>query len=302
MIAELIADWPEIESPGVTEILRDEHGNEGSVDLVHRRIAKPRAPSERPAEIGLKATDTLREELRALESIPRRSGLRSEASPRRGRPAQNFERAANGRVCEVARRGIDIALAVLILTATLPLLLVVMALIRLESPGSPLFRQERMGRGGRRFRLLKLRGMYTDAQERFPQTYDYRPEAIPPAEDYFFHSGDETDPRVTRMGRFCRRFSLDEIPNFVNVLRGEMSVVGPRPELPELAHLYGDQLEKFLSVKPGVTSPAKTSGRDSLSFSQTLAMDLGYVDRRSLRLDIRTILATARCWRGHGVR
>lgn len=187
------------------------------------------------------------------------------------------------------KRGLDVFVALIALLMLAPLLLAVMVAIRLDSSGPALFRQWRMGKDGRPFRLLKLRGMYVDARERFPELYAY--DALNADGDplYFHH---EDDPRVTRVGRWIRRTSIDEIPNLWNVLRGDLSLVGPRPEIPELAHLYGDRLTYFLSVKPGLTSPAKASGRDALSFTETLADDLHYIANQSLRVDVRTLART----------
>ncbi|HEX6391742.1 MAG TPA: sugar transferase [Solirubrobacteraceae bacterium] len=185
------------------------------------------------------------------------------------------------------RRAFDVVFSATVLTLSAPILLVAALAIKLDSRGPVLFRQRRLGRGGVPFTMYKLRGMYVDAAERWPDRYAYDRQRS----DAHFHGPD--DPRVTRVGRILRRLSVDELPNFVNVLRGEMSVVGPRPEIPELAHLYGDDLTLFLSVKPGVTSPAKASGRDTLTFEQTLAAELDYIARRSVWLDLRTIARTA---------
>ena len=193
---------------------------------------------------------------------------------------------AGERIASVLRRTFDIAFAATVLVLTAPVVAIAALAVRLESPGPAFFRQERMGRGARAFRLLKLRGMHLDAISRFPDLYDYsRLDRLSR-----FHCGD--DPRVTRVGRWIRRYSIDELPNFWNVLRGEMSVVGPRPEIPELAHLYGAHLATILSVRPGVTSPAKAKGRDRLSFEETLAADLEYLEQRSFWLDVVTILRT----------
>ncbi len=190
-----------------------------------------------------------------------------------------------------AKRLFDVAVAVAVLVATGPVILVAALAVRLDSSGPAFFRQPRMGRGGRRFSLLKLRGMYADARERFPDAYDYGAIEGQALDSYRFHQ--VADPRVTRVGRIIRRYSIDELPNFWNVLRGDMSVVGPRPEIPELAHLYGHDLKRFLSVKPGVTSPAKANGRSELSFAETLALELDYVKAPSFGRDLATILQTA---------
>jgi lipopolysaccharide/colanic/teichoic acid biosynthesis glycosyltransferase len=188
------------------------------------------------------------------------------------------------------RRAFDIAFALAVLILSAPVVVAAMAAIRLESPGPPLFRQQRMGRHGRVFDLVKLRGMYVDAAERFPHLYDYSTARPEDCAHYHFHQTE--DPRVTRVGRVLRKYSIDELPNFWNVLRGDMAVVGPRPEIPELAPMYGDRLTRILSVRPGVTSPAKARGRDGLSLEETIERDLGYIDNRSLRRDLLTILQT----------
>jgi exopolysaccharide production protein ExoY len=197
-----------------------------------------------------------------------------------------------------ASRTFDIVVASTALVVTAPLLALAIVAIRLESPGPALFRQRRMGRWGTEFELVKLRGMRRDARELFP--YDYTEHRREHAGSFYFHDGD--DPRVTRVGRVLRKYSIDELPNFWNVLRGEMAVVGPRPEIPELAHMYGDALPTILSVRPGVTSPAKADGRDCLSLEETIRQDLEYVENRSWKLDLLTIARTVgNVVRGDGV-
>jgi lipopolysaccharide/colanic/teichoic acid biosynthesis glycosyltransferase len=195
----------------------------------------------------------------------------------------------------------DIVFALVVLVLSAPVLALAMAAIRLDSPGPALFRQPRMGRGGRLFHLVKLRGMYIDASQRFPHLYDYSATGTEDGGNFYFHQHE--DPRVTRVGRVLRKYSIDELPNFWNVLRGDMSVVGPRPEIPELAHMYEvGKLARILSVRPGVTSPAKASGRDGLSLEDTVDRDLAYIENRSLRGDVVTILQTAgNVVRGRGV-
>lgn len=197
--------------------------------------------------------------------------------------------AYEGRAAEAARRALDIAIALVVLVLSLPLLLVVALAVRLDTRGPALFRQTRIGRGGRPFTLVKFRGMHVDARERWPELYDYSyaPEELA---ELRFHP--QHDPRVTRVGRVIRRTSVDELLNFWNVLRGEMSVVGPRPEIPELLPYYGEHAATVLTVKPGVTSLAKVSGRDGLTFLQTLAIDVEYVRTRSLGADLQIMART----------
>lgn len=201
----------------------------------------------------------------------------------------------------ILKRCLDIVVAVVVLTVTAPIILVAAIAIRLDSPGPAFFRQERMGWRGRSFSLLKLRGMLVDAEARFPDLYDYERLGRTRPDHCYFHP--EDDPRITRVGRLTRKYSIDELPNFWNVLQGDMSVVGPRPDIPELANLYGEDLERILSVRPGVTSPAKAYGRDALCFQDTLISDLDYISRQSLALDLITILRTLKSVvRANGVR
>lgn len=189
------------------------------------------------------------------------------------------------------------ALGMLVLCA--PVLLIVAIAIRLESPGPAIFRQERVGKGGRRFTFYKFRGMYADARERWPELYEYR---YGPNEIAHLRFHPEADPRVTRVGRWIRKTSLDELLNFWNVLKGDMALVGPRPEIPEMLPYYGAHAPTVLSVKPGVTSIAKVTGRDELTFGETLRLDLEYVEKRSLGLDLKILWATVRTViRQHGV-
>jgi lipopolysaccharide/colanic/teichoic acid biosynthesis glycosyltransferase len=189
-----------------------------------------------------------------------------------------------------AMRIFDVAFAAVALVVTAPIVGIAMIAIKLDSPGPALFRQQRMGLKGRRFNLVKLRGMHLDARDRHPELYDYEQHRADHANGFYFH--DSGDPRVTRVGRVLRKYSIDELPNFWNVLRGDMAIVGPRPEIPELAHMYGDHLTPILSVRPGITSPAKATGRDHLSLKETIARDLEYIHTRSWKVDVLTIMQT----------
>jgi len=185
---------------------------------------------------------------------------------------------------------VDVVLSALAISLLAPALLLVALAVRIDSPGPAVFRQQRVGRGGRLFTFYKFRGMYVDARERWPELYDHAYSADE-LQTLRFHP--ERDPRVTRVGRFIRRTSLDETLNFWNVLKGDMSIVGPRPEIPEMLPHYRDAAQVVLSVKPGITSLAKVTGRDELTFAQTLELDLLYVRERSLLLDAKIMLATA---------
>jgi lipopolysaccharide/colanic/teichoic acid biosynthesis glycosyltransferase len=201
--------------------------------------------------------------------------------------AINRDRSRRGYVA--AKRIFDLIAGAALMTIATPIVLVAAAVIRLESKGSPFFLQTRLGKNGKPFKLFKLRGMYEDARLRFPLYYDY---SARKDLDFFFHH--ETDPRVTRVGRFLRRTSIDELPNLWNVVTGDMSLVGPRPEIPEVLCLYGGYREQYLSVKPGVTCLSKCTGRDKLTKRETIEFDLDYINRRTFGLDLKVLWKTFR--------
>jgi lipopolysaccharide/colanic/teichoic acid biosynthesis glycosyltransferase len=192
-------------------------------------------------------------------------------------------------VYEPAKRLFDLTLGSVLLIAAIPLILVAAAAIWLETPGSPFFVQTRLGRDGKPFRICKLRGMYADARIRFPSYYDYSSKRDL---DFCFHH--EEDPRVTRAGMFIRKTSIDELPNLWNVVLGDMSLVGPRPEIPEVLALYGPYRREYLSVKPGVTCLSKVTGRDRLTKRETIDFDIKYVRERSFGLDLTILWRTFR--------
>jgi len=176
-------------------------------------------------------------------------------------------------------RAADVGLAALGLALCSPLLVVAAIAIRLESRGPALYRQRRVGRAGERFQMLKLRTMVAGSDPTPAQTWE------PLRED---------DPRVTRIGAVLRRLSLDELPNLVNILRGEMAIVGPRPTIEAQVEQYSDRQRRRLEVRPGLTGWAQVNGRASLSWEERIELDLWYVDNRSLRLDLRILARTVR--------
>jgi lipopolysaccharide/colanic/teichoic acid biosynthesis glycosyltransferase len=169
-------------------------------------------------------------------------------------------------------------------TLLAPLLLLVWLLIRLDSTGPALFRQERVGRHGRHFCCLKFRTMTAAVPPGAWQIDDF--------DTYQFNPRGRRDARLTRVGAVLRRTSVDELPQLLNVLRGEMALVGPRPELPQIVAQYPLHYHRRHTVRPGVTGLAQVSGRSDLSYGQTMAYDLEYLRRRSARLDLLIIWRT----------
>ena len=184
------------------------------------------------------------------------------------------------------KRVSDVVVAAALLTLLLPVLALVAVVIRLESPGSVIFAQERVGRRGRPFKVLKFRTMVADAHK-----HEARLVAESEADRRFVKI--TCDPRVTRIGRFLRKTSIDELPQLWNVIRGEMSLVGPRPSQPgEVAHYEPPHFERLL-VRPGITGMWQVSGRSGLSFEEAVALDGAYVRDWSPSLDLRILARTA---------
>ena len=182
-------------------------------------------------------------------------------------------------------RALDVALSAALLLITSPLLALAAIAIRLESRGPVFYRQLRVGRAGEPFELWKLRTMVPGAESIGAGIYVL-----------------EGDPRITRAGRLLRRFSLDELPNLVNVLKGDMAIVGPRPTVQEQVDRYTDRQRRRLEVKPGITGWAQVNGRTSLSWPERIELDVWYVEHRSMRLDLRILMKTARMLAtGHGL-
>ena len=169
----------------------------------------------------------------------------------------------------------DLLIAGVLLVIASPILLAAVVAIRLESKGSPIYKQRRVGRDGQTFELLKLRTMVTGAE----------------------HIGaglavNEGDSRITRVGAILRRFSLDELPNLINVLHGDLAIVGPRPTIQAQVDQYTDRQRRRLEVKPGITGWAQVNGRAALPWNERIELDVWYVDHRSLWLDLKILRRT----------
>jgi exopolysaccharide biosynthesis polyprenyl glycosylphosphotransferase len=202
-----------------------------------------------------------------------------------GIPMLAFVRTPTDVVALALKRAFDIVASALALAVLSPVLAAVAVAVKLESPGPVLFGQRRVGRNGRAFRMLKFRSMYVDAEARLDALRAQNEMSGP-----VFKM--RNDPRVTRLGRFLRRSSLDELPQFWNVLKGEMSVVGPRPPVPSEVHEYKRWQRRRLSVRPGITCIWQISGRSNVDFDRWMELDLQYIDSWSLAGDIAICLKT----------
>ncbi len=188
-------------------------------------------------------------------------------------------------IADTVQRTLDLVIAVPAAIVTAPLIAALAVVIRLESRGGALFKQVRAGRGGEPFEIYKLRTMVSGAEHVGAGL------AVLPG-----------DSRITRSGELLRRYSLDELPNLWNVLRGEMSIVGPRPTLPGQVQQYTQHQRRRLLVRPGITGWAQVNGRATLPWSERIELDIWYVEHRSLRLDLRILAMTARMViGGHGL-
>jgi exopolysaccharide biosynthesis polyprenyl glycosylphosphotransferase len=202
-----------------------------------------------------------------------------------GLPMLSFSRAPTDEVALFFKRAFDVvssAVAVLLLS---PAFIATAIAVKADSPGPVFFRQTRVGKNGRPFKMLKFRSMYVDAEDRL-ESLRAQNEASGPVFKM------RNDPRVTRVGRFIRRTSLDELPQFLNVLSGEMSIVGPRPPVPAEVKQYQRWQRRRLSVKPGITCTWQVSGRSDISFDQWMKLDLEYIDTWSLWHDIQICCRT----------
>jgi lipopolysaccharide/colanic/teichoic acid biosynthesis glycosyltransferase len=183
-----------------------------------------------------------------------------------------------------AKRAFDIVVAALLLVLLAPVLLVAAVAIVLDSRGPVFYRQQRIGRDGVPFRMLKLRSMVTGADAMVADLADRNE-----SDGLLFKIAN--DPRVTRVGAVIRRLSIDEVPQLVNVLRGEMSIVGPRP-LPVSVDAFGEHDRRRLAARPGITGPWQTAGRSRLGYADMVALDLAYLRECSLAADLRILVRT----------
>jgi exopolysaccharide biosynthesis polyprenyl glycosylphosphotransferase len=214
------------------------------------------------------------------------AGPRTTIRPVAGLPLLHMDHPEFAGIRRVIKAAFDRAVAGVALLFLWPLFLAIVVVIRLGDPGPGLFRQLRVGRDGRAFTVYKFRTMVVDAEER--QSYLA---ALNDSDGVLFKM--RRDPRVTPVGAWLRRWSLDELPQLLNVLIGDMSMVGPRPALPQEAALYGDHVRRRLAVKPGITGLWQVNGRSNLSWDESVRLDLRYVENWSFMLDLQILWKTA---------
>lgn len=194
-----------------------------------------------------------------------------------------------GKADRLGTRSLDVVFSILFLFVTAPVFGVIWLVIRLSSPGPAMYRHKRLGRNGKLFECLKFRTMVDDAESMLETLLASEPQL---REEFERNQKLRNDPRITPVGHFLRRTSLDELPQFWNVLKGDMSVVGPRPIVEEEAVRFGSDLHIVLSVRPGITGLWQISGRNDLSYEQRVALDRSYVLTRSLLKDIGVMART----------
>jgi len=209
-------------------------------------------------------------------------------------PVLDFRFSDPPRSTVAMKRAMDIVVSAAMLLLLSPVLAAIALWILLDDGRPVFFRQRRAGKDGRPFTMVKFRTMVTDAEQRLPELVD-----IASLDQPAFKIQD--DPRVTRSGRTLRRTSLDELPQLFNVLRGQMSLVGPRPEEESVVALYDERQRSRLAIKPGITGPMQVYGRSDLTFEERLAMERDYLDNLSLLTDLEILMRTPRAMvRGEG--
>ena len=213
------------------------------------------------------------------------AGPRTTIRPTAGLPLLHLDHPEFSGAWRLIKSAFDRAIAICALTLLLPLLFVIAAAIRLDNAGPALFRQTRVGKDGRLFTLFKFRTMVLDAEQRQAELL-----ALNDSDGLLFKM--RRDPRITRVGRWLRRHSLDELPQFINVLSGDMSLVGPRPALPDETDSYAYHVRRRLAVKPGITGLWQVNGRSDLPWEEAVRLDVRYVENWSFVLDLQILWKT----------
>ena len=230
-----------------------------------------------------------RQHLILAPSLTDVSGPRVHTRPVAGLPLIHVETPRYDGAKQFTKRCFDVAASGLAIVSLSPLLLVAALIVRLSSEGPALFRQARVGRNGEIFTMLKFRSMVTDAEDRLQALIDHERTV---GNTVLFKM--RQDPRVTPIGKFMRRFSIDELPQLFNIFRGDMSIVGPRPPLPKEVEQYAEHVHRRFLVKPGLTGLWQVSGRSNLSWEESVRLDLYYVENWSLTDDFVLIWRTVK--------
>lgn len=243
-----------------------------------------RISPRRLREIGWEL-DQRRVDLIVAASLTDIAGPRIHARPVAGMPLIHVDHPRFAGRRRAVKRASDIVASAIGLILLSPVFLAIAVIVKIDSPGPALFLQERVGLGGKSFNMLKFRSMVADAEDRLPGLLDQSD-----GNGILFKM--RSDPRVTRAGAFLRKYSLDELPQLVNVLRGDMSLVGPRPPLAHEVQRYDQWTHRRLLVKPGITGLWQVSGRSDLSWDDSVRLDLYYVENWSLVADVLIVLKT----------
>ncbi len=184
------------------------------------------------------------------------------------------------------KRIIDVIISTIGLIVLSPIFLILAIIIKLDSKGPVFFAHTRYGKDGKKFKMYKFRTMYENAQD---MINDFTPEQMKEWKENFKL---QDDPRITKVGKFLRKTSLDELPQIVNIIKGDLSIIGPRPVIEEELEKYGDNKDKFLSVTPGLTGYWQANGRSSTTYEQRMEMELYYIDNISPKLDVKIFFKT----------
>ena len=184
------------------------------------------------------------------------------------------------------KRIIDVIISTIGLIVLSPIFLILAIIIKLDSKGPVFFAHTRYGKDGKKFKMYKFRTMYENAQD---MINDFTPEQMKEWKENFKL---QDDPRITKVGKFLRKTSLDELPQIVNIIKGDLSIIGPRPVIEEELEKYGDNKDKFLSVSPGLTGYWQANGRSSTTYEQRMEMELYYIDNISPKLDVKIFFKT----------
>ena len=296
-----------LEIVGACRPLHAEPGGELSVAHVRPMVASLQADTVAVTYSPHLAPEVLRQLAWSLEgtgvdllvapALTDVAGPRVSIRPVSGLPLLQIAEPEFTGIRRILKRGLDVSLSGLAVLVASPVFLIVGLAVRLSGPGPVLFRQIRIGRHGQKFMIFKFRSMHVDAERHLDSLRDHNDHG----DGVLFKMRD--DPRITPIGRFLRRYSLDELPQLFNVLVGQMSMVGPRPPLPEEVARYNPDAHRRLLVRPGLTGLWQVSGRSDLSWEETVRLDLYYVENWSVALDGEIIWKTAGAvLRGSGAR